>query len=82
MHQIRVHLAARGWPIVGDPKYGLPLWRDVEDGALREALASLPRQALHAWRLVFVHPMTGQRLALEAPYPPDLGRLLTAAGLA
>ena len=81
MHQIRVHLAARGWPIVGDPKYGLPLWRDVEDGALRDALASLSRQALHASRLVFVHPMTGQRLTLEAPYPPDLGRVLTTASL-
>jgi 23S rRNA pseudouridine1911/1915/1917 synthase len=81
MHQIRVHLAARGWPIVGDSKYGSPLWRDVEDAALRDALSSLPRQALHAWRLVLVHPMTGQPLTLEAPCPLDLARVLTAAGL-
>ena len=81
MHQIRVHLAARGWPIVGDVKYGLPLWRDVDDGALREALSSLARQALHAWRLVLVHPMTGQQLTLEAPYPPDFRHLLAATGL-
>ena len=81
MHQIRVHLAARGWPIVGDAKYGQPLWRDVEERALRGVLASLARQALHAWRLVLVHPITGQQLALEAPYPPDLGRVLAAAGV-
>jgi len=78
MHQIRVHLAARGWPIVGDSRYGLPLWRDIDDGALRDALSSLSRQALHAWRLVFVHPMTGQRLVLEAPCPPDLSHVLAA----
>jgi 23S rRNA pseudouridine1911/1915/1917 synthase len=81
MHQIRVHLAARGWPIVGDSKYGLPLWREVEDGVLRDILSSLTRQALHAWRLVLVHPMTGRQLALEAPYPSDLGRVLRATGL-
>jgi 23S rRNA pseudouridine1911/1915/1917 synthase len=81
MHQIRVHLAARGWPIVGDSKYGLPLWRDLEDAALLEAVSSLERQALHARRLALVHPMSGRRLELEAPYPPDLGRLLTTAGL-
>jgi 23S rRNA pseudouridine1911/1915/1917 synthase len=81
MHQIRVHLAARGWPIVGDSKYGQPLWRDVEDAALRDVLSSLTRQALHAWRLVLVHPTTGRQLTLEAPCPADLGRVLTTAGL-
>ena len=81
MHQIRVHLAAHGWPIVGDPKYGVPRWTDVTDPLLRQALRSFPRQALHAWRLVIARPATGVRLAIEAPVPPDLAGLLDAAGL-
>ena len=82
MHQIRVHLAALGWPLVGDSKYGAPLWRNVNDAALRDALSGASRQALHSWRLRLVHPMSGQPLTLEAPCPPDFDRLLTAAGLA
>jgi len=64
-HQIRVHLAAIGLPIVGDPLYGTgePL---------------LPRQALHAARLALDHPVSGQRLELEAPLPPDLVALLAS----
>src|SRR5262249_4521465 len=58
MHQIRVHLSSRGWPIVGDPKYGEPRWREVEDAALANRLQAFPRQALHAWRLRIVHPLT------------------------
>jgi len=81
MHQIRVHLAASGWPIVGDVKYGRPLWRDIADGNLRDALRGFPRQALHAWRLAVSHPMTGAPLRLEAPPPADLQRLLALTGL-
>ena len=81
MHQIRVHLAAAGWPLVGDAKYGQPLWRDVDDPALRDALRGFSRQALHAWRLTVRHPHTGATLHIEAPLPADLQRLLTAAGL-
>jgi 23S rRNA pseudouridine1911/1915/1917 synthase len=81
-HQIRVHLAARGWPIVGDPVYGEPKWAEVEEPELRRALESFPRQALHAWRLGFMHPVTGARLLLEAPIPEDLRVLLSCAGLA
>jgi 23S rRNA pseudouridine1911/1915/1917 synthase len=81
MHQIRVHLAAAGWPLVGDPKYGQPLWRGMEDPALREELRAFARQALHAWRLTVRHPLTGATLHVEAPLPSDLHRLLTAAGL-
>jgi hypothetical protein len=80
-HQIRVHLAARGWPIVGDPVYGEPLWAQAADRQLREALVSFPRQALHAWRLGMRHPMTGTRLEIVAPIPDDLQRLLSTAGL-
>ncbi|HVH29168.1 MAG TPA: RluA family pseudouridine synthase [Vicinamibacterales bacterium] len=81
MHQIRVHLAARGWPVVGDPVYGEPRWSNVRDPVLATALRMFPRQALHAWRVALTHPSTGARLLLEAPAPRDLAELLTATGL-
>lgn len=69
-HQIRVHLAALGHPIAGDDKYG--------DFALNRQLQKLglKRMFLHASRLAFEHPSTGQALELEAPLPPDLTRFL------
>jgi 23S rRNA pseudouridine1911/1915/1917 synthase len=82
MHQIRVHLAARRWPIVGDPKYGEPRWRDVEDTALADRLRAFARQALHAWRLRITHPLTGEDLQVEAPVPEDFAGLAEACGLA
>jgi 23S rRNA pseudouridine1911/1915/1917 synthase len=81
-HQIRAHLAARGWPVVGDPVYGEPRWSKVSDPTLAATLRAFPRQALHAWRLALTHPVTGSRLLLESPVPPDLAQLLTATGLA
>jgi 23S rRNA pseudouridine1911/1915/1917 synthase len=81
MHQIRVHLAARGWPLVGDPVYGEPRWSKVRDPVLAALLSAFSRQALHAWRLTLTHPVTGARLRLEAPVPRDLADLLTATGL-
>lgn len=75
-HQIRVHLASRGWPIVGDAKYGEPLWAKIEDLELAAALREFPRQALHAWRISFAHPVTGQSLTCEAPPPADFQKLL------
>jgi 23S rRNA pseudouridine1911/1915/1917 synthase len=80
-HQIRVHLAARGWPIVGDAAYGEPHWSTIADRALAAALQAFPRQALHAHRAVFRHPATGERMAIEAPVPPDFDELLTRCGL-
>jgi 23S rRNA pseudouridine1911/1915/1917 synthase len=80
-HQIRVHLAARGWPIVGDPAYGEPRWSQVADAALAAALRAFPRQALHAWRLAVTHPVSRERLVLEAPVPRDLDDLMQQAGL-
>jgi 23S rRNA pseudouridine955/2504/2580 synthase len=70
-HQIRVHLAHSGHPIVGDPKYGdFELNRQFARG---EGLAGLRfgRMFLHARRLSFDHPATGERLTLDAPLPPE-----------
>jgi 23S rRNA pseudouridine1911/1915/1917 synthase len=58
-HQIRVHLAAIGLPVVGDPVYG------VSDSQLK-------RQFLHAWRLAFPHPIGGEQIRVESPLPGDL----------
>lgn len=78
-HQIRVHLAHIGFPIVGDPVYGRRLAVPAgASAALAAVLRGLARQALHAARLEFVHPRTGARLAIEAPLPQDLGALLQA----
>jgi 23S rRNA pseudouridine1911/1915/1917 synthase len=78
-HQIRVHLAHLGFPLVGDPAYGgRPR---VPAGAGPELIATLRafrRQALHACALGFRHPVTGEQLRFEAPLPLDLHRLLVA----
>jgi len=63
-HQIRVHLAARGWPIVGDEVYGRPH-------------PLVTRQALHAWRVSLTHPVTRNPLEIESPVPLDLQQVLS-----
>jgi 23S rRNA pseudouridine1911/1915/1917 synthase len=80
-HQIRVHLASQGWPIVGDPFYGEPRWKGIADQGAAAACRDFARQALHAWRLSFLHPATGERIVITAPIPEDLAALLAAAGL-
>jgi 23S rRNA pseudouridine955/2504/2580 synthase len=73
-HQIRVHLASEGFPILGDDKYG--------DFDLNKALArakvqpGLKRMFLHAWRLQFNHPATSERIELLAELPPELSQFL------
>lgn len=76
-HQIRVHLAHAGFPIVGDRVYGgrLAFPRGASD-ALREALRNFPRQALHAARLEFAHPVSGKAVSCVAPLPADMQELL------
>jgi len=72
-HQIRVHLAHRRHPLIGDPVYGGRL--RLPPGAsppLIEALRSFPRQALHARRLELLHPASGETMAWESPLPADL----------
>jgi 23S rRNA pseudouridine1911/1915/1917 synthase len=64
-HQIRVHMASIGHPVVGDAVYGR-----------RKRRLPVPRQFLHASRLEFKHPRSGVRLALEAPLPQDLATVL------
>jgi 23S rRNA pseudouridine1911/1915/1917 synthase len=75
-HQIRVHLASIGHPVAGDPVYGGKRVLPSRRGAAGEAFASLERPALHAARLSFTHPATGERLAFEAPLPADLESVL------
>jgi 23S rRNA pseudouridine1911/1915/1917 synthase len=71
-HQIRVHLASIGHPVAGDAVYGGTRTPSSRKAAAREALVSLDRPALHAARLAFTHPASGDRLSFEAPLPPDL----------
>jgi 23S rRNA pseudouridine1911/1915/1917 synthase len=73
-HQVRVHLAALGCPLLGDQTYGRPP-RDLE---LRAIGAALGRQALHARTLGFEHPATGQKVSFSAPPPADFQRALAA----
>ena len=80
-HQIRVHLAARGWPIVGDAAYGDQSWSRVVDVEVAGALRGFPRQALHASRVAFIHPITRARVVIDAPLPRDFEDLLAATGL-
>ena len=72
-HQIRVHMASKGTPCLGDPVYG----SGPPAGPVREAVAEagLKRQALHAAVLGFVHPVTGERLRFESPLPDDMAQL-------
>ena len=78
-HQIRVHLAHIGYPVVGDPAYGGR--RRLPAGATSELVAALEafkRQALHAARLKLEHPVTGREVEWEAPLPLDMARLVAA----
>jgi 23S rRNA pseudouridine1911/1915/1917 synthase len=70
-HQIRVHFAEAGHPLLGDATYG---GRRQPKGKAALALEVIGRQALHAWRLGFAHPRTGKPLSFEAPLPEDFQR--------
>jgi 23S rRNA pseudouridine1911/1915/1917 synthase len=76
-HQIRVHMASRGHPLIGDPVYGsgrkLPARADPD---LAKIIAAFKRQALHAAVLGFTHPVSGERLSFRAPPPADFAELV------
>jgi len=86
-HQIRVHLAAIGHPVVGDKLYGpaeshyLRFIRTGFDERMRRELLA-DRHLLHASRLAFRHPADRRRLAFDAPPPPDMGEFMRRTGLA
>ncbi|MFO7716605.1 RluA family pseudouridine synthase [Desulfosarcina sp.] len=78
-HQIRVHCKSMGHPVIGDPVYG-----NRGDGKrlagvsdeIGQAVMGLDRQMLHAWQLSFVHPVTAQRITVEAPLPKEMAQLI------
>ncbi len=76
-HQIRVHLAWKGYPIVGDKLYG---WRPISpqnpDPKLKELIDSFPRQALHAKKISFLQPQSEKLIELDSETPSDFKRLL------
>ena len=82
-HQIRVHLAAIGHPVVGDRVYGAGFATKVAllPEPARTLAAGFPRQALHAYLLGFEHPVTGEEMRFESPIPADMETLAAALRL-
>ena len=75
-HQIRVHLAHIKHPVVADSTYGAGRANSIKSAKLRAAVARLDRPFLHAARLGFAHPVTGERMEFTAPLPPELRAFL------
>jgi len=77
-HQIRVHLAWLKHPVVGDETYGAGRDNTIQDARLRARVRSLNRQFLHAEKLGFTHPKTGEFFKFESPLPEELAALLAS----
>jgi 23S rRNA pseudouridine1911/1915/1917 synthase len=74
-HQIRIHLSEAGHRLCGEPMYNL----DTDGNVLADA-SQAPRQALHSDRLVFTHPITGQHMKFEMPWPKELANWIRSLG--
>ena len=78
-HQIRVHLASSGFPILGDEKYGdFALNKQLQKAT--ETRGALRRMFLHAYKITFTHPDTGAKMTLQAPLPAECDRFLVSLG--
>ncbi|AHA28358.1 Pseudouridylate synthase, 23S RNA-specific [Candidatus Liberibacter americanus str. Sao Paulo] len=77
-HQIRVHMAYKGHPLVGDPLYGLGFKtkENLVNYDTKNAINKLARQALHAYHLSFYHPRNKERMIFEAPIPEDMAKII------
>lgn len=88
MHQIRVHLKSKGYFVVGDKVYGEHgpyAFKDFLEEGQTDALTEkteMRRQALHSYKINFVHPLTGKRIIVKAPLPSDMRAFLVEKGLA
>ena len=78
-HQVRVHCAAIGHPVVGDATYGRKRgWKDLPSRQTQEVVGTVRRQMLHAWQLTFLHPRTKQSMSFESPVAKDMASVLDA----
>jgi 23S rRNA-/tRNA-specific pseudouridylate synthase len=75
-HQIRVHLASINHPVVGDATYNAGRDNTIADAEIKKAVEKLGRFFLHAERLAFTHPKTGERMEISQTLPPELEDLL------
>ena len=81
-HQIRVHMQAKGHPIIGDPLYGAQKTLQISRGTRLgddyniDAIINFPRQALHAYQISFIHPRTEEVIELIAPLPNDIAGII------
>jgi 23S rRNA pseudouridine1911/1915/1917 synthase len=75
-HQIRVHLAWAKHPVVADETYGAGRDNTIQAARIRAHVRNLGRHFLHAERLAFTHPQTGERVEFNSPLPPELSELL------
>ena len=76
-HQIRVHLAWLKHPVIGDETYGGGRDNNIQNAKLKSQVRNLGRHFLHAEKLAFTHPATGERVQFHSPLPPELSNLLT-----
>ncbi len=83
-HQVRVHMAHLGHPLIGDPAYGLQ--DNAGESLLRKSgyedtdfapIIDFPRQALHAFKIGYIHPSTGKEMSFEIPLPDDMAKIKT-----